>query len=115
MNPGVFIIDIVLNMIYTHMEIYQEMNNLKGTMKPVGYSPHLLKPGEYCYYKGELYGCTPNGLLAYVSKHDIDKHDDTTISVTQSILVERGAKDYSMGDYYARWHGYLTRGEWIEC
>lgn len=91
------------------------MNNLKGTMKPAGYSPHLLKPGEYCYYEGELYGCTPNGLLACMSKRNIHMHDDGTISVTPSILVKRGTKDYSMGEYYARWRGYLTRGEWVEC
>ncbi len=115
MIPGVFIIDIVINTISKHMGMYREMNNLKGTMKPAGYSPHLFEPGEYCYYEGKLYGCSPNGLLACMSKHKIEQHDDRTISVTPSILVKRGTKDYSMGEYYARWHGHLTRGEWIEC
>ena len=53
-------------------------------------------------------GVTPNGLIANLTAHNVVEHDDGTITVTPSIAVDNGEGGLS-------WHGYLTKGEWIEC
>lgn len=47
---------------------------------------------------------TPNDLLGWLAKHDVEEHEDGTITVTPSILVNRPPDQ--------QWHGFLTRGVW---
>lgn len=56
--------------------------------------------------RGHWFGCTPDGFMANLSKHDVVEHPDGTITVSPSILVT--AHDGS-------WHGYLKEGVWNEC
>lgn len=56
----------------------------------------------------DWYATTPNGLYANLSLHAVTVHDDGTITVYPSILVEQGKNGPS-------WHGYLERGVWREC
>lgn len=76
--------------------------------------PHELNPGEGAWWSGALVVCTPNGLLANLSKHDVRQDGGAVsvgspidhIDVNPSILVQLGS--------VARWHGYIERGEWRE-
>jgi hypothetical protein len=70
-----------------------------------------LQPGDYGKGADDVWYChppsvdkeaAPGCLLA----HRITEHEDGTITVEPSILVES-----SLGS----WHGYLRRGEWVEC
>lgn len=46
----------------------------------------------------------PGFGVGNLSKHDVVEHDDGTITVSPSILVETGDG--------RRWHGFLNRGVW---
>lgn len=64
-------------------------------------------PGDY-WYDDRVSGwmCnTPNGLYGSLTKHDVIEHEDGTITVSPSILVE---------GHDGQWHGYLERGVWRE-
>lgn len=50
---------------------------------------------------------TPNGRLGNLRGHQVTEHDDGTITVQPSILVQRPGTDDG-------WHGYLERGVWRE-
>lgn len=67
-----------------------------------------LKAGEYGKHPGIgiWYACTPNGLMGNLSNHEVIEHEDGSITVSPSILVE------SYGD--DTWHGYLEHGVWRE-
>lgn len=69
-----------------------------------GTSLHLGVAGDYWQRGPDWVGVTPNGLHCSLARHDVVEHEDGTISVTPSILVNRGHLD--------SWHGYLTRGVW---
>ena len=76
--------------------------------------PHELLSGEYSKWKedGNWYGMPPGtDHLANLSKHEIIEHDDGTITVQPSILV--GGYDENLG-CWSEWHGYLTKGKWLE-
>jgi hypothetical protein len=45
-----------------------------------------------------------------LSKHIVEEHEDGTITVTPSILMT----GHNEGTQTQR-HGYLTRGQWMEC
>lgn len=68
-----------------------------------------LQAGEYGKNPtdGKWYCCTPNDHYGCLAGHDVTEHEDGTITVSPSILV-----DYPQGD--ALWHGYLERGIWRE-
>lgn len=67
-----------------------------------------IQPGDYWKYSdGTWYGETPNGLTANLSGHHIVEHEDGTITVSPSILVN--------GDRPNAWHGYLEKGVWRQC
>lgn len=78
--------------------------------------PHpMMQPGEY--RKVDRYPpdgatiwecCTPNGSAGNLSRHDVVEHEDETITVSPSILVD------SPGQPERGWHGYLERGVWRE-
>ena len=64
------------------------------------------EPGDFGQWRKRWYAMTPSGMLAGLSNHAVTEHDDGTISVLPSILVNDGQKD---------WHGYLERGVWRAC
>jgi hypothetical protein len=69
-------------------------------------------PGEYSKHitdKGIVWFCVvPTSSIGAgsLANHAIQEHEDGTISVTPSILIDNGHK---------KWHGYLTKGIWKEC
>lgn len=80
------------------------MNGTRKDMK----SGDGLRPGEYGKHElnGIWYACTPNGMMGNLASHEIIEHEDGTITVLPSILVE----NYNS----LSWHGYLERGVWRE-
>jgi hypothetical protein len=62
-----------------------------------------------CYWKED--GCwwiyLPRVGCGRMPKHTIEEHEDGTITVTPSVLLEAGTE--------RKRHGYLTRGVWNEC
>lgn len=61
-------------------------------------------PGDY-YFQPDAgwFACTPDGQLAGLGHHAVMVHNDSTITVSPSILVRSGE---------ATWHGFLERGVW---
>lgn len=67
-----------------------------------------VRPGDY--WKNEYgwwYANTPNGLLGNLKVHEVTEHEDGTITVSPSILVNDGRPE--------SWHGYMERGVWRSC
>lgn len=69
----------------------------------------LPAPGEYGIdARGLWFGMTPNDHLANLSAHNVQEHEDGTITVTPSIKV-------SCPNRGELWHGYLQSGVWKSC
>ena len=67
-----------------------------------------LKEGDYGKdHLGRWYGKPPGFRSGYavLSKHKVVEHEDGTITVSPSILVQ---------NHMNKWHGYLERGVWRE-
>jgi hypothetical protein len=76
---------------------------MKGSRK----YPYLaLEPGDYGKLDNSWHAMTPSGLRANLANHEVVEHENGTISVTPSILVDNGR---------STWHGHLTKGVWQEC
>jgi hypothetical protein len=58
--------------------------------------------------QGIWYAVPPNFKVGYanLSKHKVIEHEDKTITVSPSILVQ---------NHIQKWHGYLEKGIWREC
>jgi len=59
------------------------------------------------YFKlssGEFIICTPNNLIASIRNHTVIEHENGTISVSPSILINGTGT----------WHGFLEKGIWRE-
>jgi hypothetical protein len=73
--------------------------------------PHTMEPGDYGHWshgaEWTWFACTPTGLLANLRAHAISEHEDGSITVSPSIMVNRGQPD--------EWHGFLERGVWRTC
>lgn len=79
--------------------------------------PHEYEPGDYGRWTpdGVWFCRTPGGegehqrFTGNLSRHDVVEHDDGTITVSPSILVNSrwAGEEFS-------WHGYLERGIWRE-
>ncbi len=67
-----------------------------------------LRSGDYFIWSGAWYGVSPNGLLCGLKNHTVVEHDDGTITVSPSILVNNGQGGVA-------WHGFLKAGVWEEC
>jgi len=67
----------------------------------------VFAPGDYGRLRGEWYGNPPRGGLGCFSGHEVTEHEDGTITVSPSILIDDGRPE-------RRWHGYLERGVWRE-
>ncbi len=67
----------------------------------------LLREGDYGQAKDGTWMARPPGQhTGCLSAHKVEEHDDGTITVTPSILINCPPE--------AAWHGYLTKGEWRE-
>lgn len=65
--------------------------------------------GDYGQHSnGTWYAFPPseNAGLGNLGNHEVEEHDDGTITVSPSILIHSDTQE---------WHGYLKRGVWMEC
>jgi hypothetical protein len=83
----------------------------EGTFIPGAYG-RVERDGEWVWL-----ACTPNGMLGDLSEHDVEEHEDGTITVSPSVETTRGHVrpargeiDVEDGERY--WHGFLERGVW---
>lgn len=82
----------------------------KGAIRIKGFSE--LENDKICYYK------TTKGWMLYFPKcglgnlaqHDVTEHEDGTITVSPSILIE----GHDNGEK-TQIHGYLKKGVWEDC
>ena len=74
----------------------------------------MFPPDTFCYGKdgeGRWLFKHPDTHTGMLTGHTVEEHKDGTITVTPSILQSvRGASDME-----GAVHGYLTKGEWIDC
>jgi hypothetical protein len=64
----------------------------------------FLADGEYGLdTHGKWYARPPGNHMGNLSGHSVTEHDDGTITVSPSILIDDGR---------SVWHGYLERGAW---
>lgn len=82
---------------------------MQGTRKYPNQDGHLLlKPGEYGKStNGIWYARPPGHHMGCLANHEVTEHEDGTITVSPSILIEYPPM--------SNWHGYLERGVWREC
>lgn len=80
---------------------------MKGTRRDDLEGPHQLSEGEYMKWGDEWYAhCPgPDDLIANMSSHRIEEHEDGSITVSPSILCTDGEGGHS-------YHGFLKRGVW---
>ncbi len=72
--------------------------------------PMDMEIGDYGYFNGHWWVRAPNGDLCMVDAWTITEHEDTTITMSPSLLIhEPGDKSKP------KWHGFLNHGEWSEC
>lgn len=78
---------------------------MKGTRKQPNEEGHLLlQEGEYGKgTDGVWYGRPPGNHMGSLERHEVTEHEDGTITVAPSILIDDGR---------SQWHGYLERGVW---
>lgn len=83
-----------------------DATNLKGA---------LFQPGDYQkvtfndnFDQRVEWFCLPvRGMLGALGSHEVTEHEDGTITVSPSILIESN-------DPKQAWHGYLEHGVWRE-
>lgn len=57
--------------------------------------------------------CTPSGHVSDLTAHEVTEHEDGTITVAPSIVVEGGQTVRERGEEpIVSWHGFLKRGVW---
>jgi hypothetical protein len=78
-----------------------------------GFDWHLWGPGDYGYWieGGHWVAITPNGHAANLGSHEVQEHDDGTITVSPSIAV-RTSRD---GKPVEVFHGFLEAGVWRDA
>ncbi len=66
----------------------------------------ILNHGEYGQSESGIWYVRPPGgyHMGSLEAHTVTEHDDGTITVSPSILLD----DWEFG----KWHGYLIKGEW---
>jgi hypothetical protein len=79
-------------------------------VEPDEHGQLMLKEGEYGKriadgrLPGGVWYCRPPGShMGSLMNHTITEHEDGTITVSPSILIDDGR---------SKWHGYLERGVW---
>lgn len=79
----------------------------------VEWNSQLLNPCEYSKLPdGIWFCCSPNGHTGNLCNHTVIEHEDGTITVSPSILIQ--VSD-SNGNKTELWHGFLERGVWRSC
>jgi len=73
--------------------------------------PHPVLPEGGYRRLGGIWHVRPPGTRheGSIGKHDVTEHEDGTITVTPSILLET-----TWAGELEAWHGYLERGVWRE-
>lgn len=66
----------------------------------------VFAPSDYGRVAGVWHARAPKGHLGCLRGHTVTEHEDGTITVSPSILIDDG---------HTKWHGYLERGVWREC
>ncbi len=67
-------------------------------------------PGDYGRDPQGRWWCRcPRGSMGNLSQHEVTEHEDGTITVSPSILIDAGSQPEQ------NWHGHLERGVWREC
>lgn len=56
--------------------------------------------------EGNWYARPPGNHMGSLEQHEVTEHEDGTITVSPSILINDGRNE---------WHGYLRRGVFEEC
>lgn len=81
---------------------------MKGTRKePNADGRLMLKEGEYGKdVSGQWYCRPPGNHMGNLAGHTVTEHEDGTITVSPSILIDDGQ---------SKWHGFLERGIWREA
>lgn len=79
--------------------------NMKATRRqPNSNGQLLLADGEYGKdSSGTWYARPPGNHMGSLAGHEVTEHEDGTITVSPSILIDDGR---------SKWHGHLERGEW---
>lgn len=75
---------------------------------------HDVDDSKICYFfikDDGWYVHFPDAGLGSIRKHTIIEHEDSTISVSPSILLT----GHDQSGETVHKHGYLTRGVWTEC
>jgi hypothetical protein len=105
---------------------------MQGTRRADGeFIHHELQAGEYGRVLRDgawvWVACTPNGMIGDLSAHEVQEHEDGTITVAPSVEIQGGAHarpargeimvvdDATVersGGREGYWHGYLERGVW---
>ena len=87
----------------------EKILRLKDTTKQREIAPEL-DMTRICYWRGpdRWYLYLPRGGLGDLSQHEVEEHEDGTITVTPSILVTAPNSD-------RRRHGFIRRGIWEPC
>ncbi len=79
---------------------------MTGKRLPDGFEGMPPRGSYFRDSRGVWMAVTPNGRMGDLSNHTVTEHEDGTITVVPSILVDaRPAPG---------WHGYLERGVWRE-
>lgn len=88
----------------------EEAVRLDDVTEP-GRLPSGLDMSRICYWKGpgHWWIYLPGGGIGELVNHQVEEHEDGTITVSPSIGLRKGA---TAG--FAR-HGYLRRGRWEPC
>ena len=83
---------------------------MKGKRKYPDKDDNLfLATGEYGKTSNDIWMMrAPKGHIGNLDNHNIVEHDDGTITVSPSILIQDK-------EYHNIWHGYLEKGIWREC
>jgi len=81
---------------------------MQGRRLPDGSPPITdVQPGDYWKSEyGHWFAKAPNGFIGNLKGHEVVEHDDGTITVSPSMLVDDGESN---------WHGYLEKGVWRSC
>ncbi len=72
----------------------------------------LLAEGDYGKnpLDGVWYARPPGFHMGSLKNHDVEEHEDGTITVTPSILITSYDNDCEI-----KWHGWLQGGMWRDC